>query len=206
LMHSQEEGHSWTPEQADHCEIEYKRFLTLLAKFPNDQIVPDIEVDKFWHQHILDTMKYARDCDEIFGHFVHHYPYMGMLGEDDAAASAEAFERMQHLYAQEFGSWDNQQTAAWSGMPTDKAEKTAAWSGTPTDRAEKLAAWSGMPTDKTEKMAAWSGMPSDKMEKLAAWSGMPSDKMEKRAAWSGMPSDKMMFATDKAPNQEVLPS
>jgi hypothetical protein len=43
-------------------------------------------VDEIWHQHILDTHAYHRDCDAIFGSYLHHFPYFGMRGDADAQA------------------------------------------------------------------------------------------------------------------------
>jgi hypothetical protein len=98
-----DEGQGWTREYADRMEIEYKRFLTLLVKHPEAAIAPSKEVDKFWHGHILDTLKYAQDCQQVFGYFLHHFPYFGMRGADDAANLAAAGETMRQLYQQEFG-------------------------------------------------------------------------------------------------------
>lgn len=98
------EGHGWTSAEADRHELEYKRYLALLAKFPDEVIAPNTNVDKFWHGHILDTRKYAQDCENVFGHFLHHYPYFGLRGEQDAANLAAAAARMRRLYEQEFGN------------------------------------------------------------------------------------------------------
>jgi len=66
-------------------------------------MVPSKEVDAFWHAHILDTMKYAEDCEEIFGYFLHHFPYLGLRGGEDAARQEQADQETQRLYQQEFG-------------------------------------------------------------------------------------------------------
>ena len=47
--------------------------------------------------HILDTRKYAADCEAAFGHFVHHFPYLGLRGEEDTKALEAAFVNMQQL-------------------------------------------------------------------------------------------------------------
>lgn len=106
-----EEGEGWTRAQADHYELEYKRFLALLAKFPDEVVAPSKQVDKFWHGHILDTMKYAEDCQDIFGYFLHHFPYFGMRGEQDAANLHDAAQNMKRLYTREFGAADTGATA-----------------------------------------------------------------------------------------------
>jgi hypothetical protein len=102
LMDSQE-GEGWSREYADKVEVDYKRFLALVVKYPGQTIALSKETDKFWHGHILDTMKYAEDCQNVFGYFLHHFPYLGMRGSEDAAAQARAVEATASLYEQEFG-------------------------------------------------------------------------------------------------------
>ncbi len=98
-----EEGQGWSREYVEQMAIAYKRFLTLSVKYPEETIAPSKDVDKFWHGHILDTMKYAEDCQNVFGYFVHHFPYFGMRGEEDAANLAEAGKTTNRLYEKEFG-------------------------------------------------------------------------------------------------------
>lgn len=95
-----EEGLGWSLEQCDNAEKHYKRFLYLCKKYPTSALVPIGDIDSFWHQHILDTKKYADDCDKVFGYFLHHFPYFGLRGEEDAAelnraaaATSEIFEK-----------------------------------------------------------------------------------------------------------------
>jgi hypothetical protein len=102
LIHP-ESGEGWTRQHTDAVELEYRRFLFLMKKFPNEVTAPLADVDTFWHYHILDTMKYAADCEHMFGYFLHHFPYSGMRGEEDLAAHAAAGNRMQELYEQTFG-------------------------------------------------------------------------------------------------------
>jgi hypothetical protein len=144
LMHK-ESGEGWSAEKATAVEAEYRRFLLLMKKYPDEQTAPQVDVDTFWHYHILDTMKYAVDCEAVFGYFLHHFPYIGLRGEDDEQAHAAAGARMQALYEQEFGQPYAQQMTAWSGMPPQTA-----WSGMPPQTA-----WSGKPV----VQAAWSGKP-----------------------------------------------
>jgi hypothetical protein len=99
-----EEGEGWSRETVDRLEVEYKRFLTLLVKYPEAVIAPSKDVDAFWHGHILDTMKYAEDCEKVFGYFLHHFPYFGMRGTDDAAALNDAAAQTQALLEKEFGA------------------------------------------------------------------------------------------------------
>jgi len=102
LMDS-EEGPGWTIEQCDAAEIEYKRFLTLNKIYPDGAIVPNKTMDMFWHQHILDTRAYHRDCDAVFGAYFHHFPYFGIRGESDKQDLLDAFDDTQVRYEQHFG-------------------------------------------------------------------------------------------------------
>lgn len=102
LMH-EESGEGWTLERANAVEFEYRRFLFLMKQFPHEQTAPLVDVDTFWHYHILDTLKYAADCDAVFGHFLHHFPYIGLRGEDDEAAHLRVGLRMKQLYETTFG-------------------------------------------------------------------------------------------------------
>ena len=121
-----EDGYGWSTEYADQMETAYKRFLILSAKYPHLTLAPSRDIDRFWHTHILDTRKYAEDCDATFGRFLHHFPYLGLRGEDDAKALDDAFAKMQALMAQEFGTHQHPegatQAAAWCAV-----EGKAAW-------------------------------------------------------------------------------
>jgi hypothetical protein len=84
-------------------EFEYRRFLCLMKLFPNEQTVPLFDVDIFRHYHILDTLKNEVDCDNDYGYLLHHFPYVGLRGEDDEAAHHRGGPRMQELYEATFG-------------------------------------------------------------------------------------------------------
>jgi len=110
-LQDREEGPGWAPELCAIVEQEYKRFLALKRAYPNKEIVPNRLVDTFWHQHILDTEKYEQDCDVLFGHFLHHFPYFGMQGSEDRANLNAAFRDTQELYETHFGRADSTQAA-----------------------------------------------------------------------------------------------
>lgn len=97
-----EEGEGWSRTQVDRVERLYKRFL-FMSVTQSTPIVPTKEIDKFWHTHILDTRKYARDCEVTFGFFLHHFPYFGMRGEQDAQNLVDAFAQTQEIYLRVFG-------------------------------------------------------------------------------------------------------
>jgi hypothetical protein len=98
-----EEGPGHSPEDLDLMETEYRKFLALRLVHPDVDIVPCKLVDEIWHQHILDTAAYREDCDAIFGHFVDHFPYFGMRGEEDAQALENAYTDTLRRYRGAFG-------------------------------------------------------------------------------------------------------
>lgn len=98
-----EEGRGWTAHHARRVEEEYRRYLALTMLHGAKSVVPSQEVDAFWHYHILDTQAYAEDCDKVFGGFLHHFPYFGMRGAEDAAALSQAYDETLSLYEAEFG-------------------------------------------------------------------------------------------------------
>jgi hypothetical protein len=102
-LQDEEEGQGWDKERCNEAEIDYKRFLALKRNYPEKDIVPHGDVDKFWHQHILDTAKYQEDCQNLFGYFVHHFPYFGMNGIEDAQNLVDAFEETKQIYKKHFG-------------------------------------------------------------------------------------------------------
>jgi hypothetical protein len=144
LMH-QESGEGWSLEHATAIEFEYRRFLYLMKLFPHEQTAPLFDVDIFWHYHILDTMKYAADCEQIFGYFLHHFPYIGLRGEEDEAAHERVGARMHELYEATFGEACIRPNQDLTG--SSAGANQAAWSSaTPTATAWSSAiaktAWS----------------------------------------------------------------
>lgn len=97
------EGHEWTLEQVEDMVAAYRRFLFLCHKYPEKRIVPTHVIDNVWHTHILDTSRYAVDCEQVFGYFLHHFPYLGTRGSADEQALLDAFAETKMLYEGEFG-------------------------------------------------------------------------------------------------------
>jgi hypothetical protein len=107
-----EDGEKWSFEQCELAEREYKRFLTLIKLNPGLNFVPTKLMDKFWHQHILDTVAYQKDCIDVFGFFLHHFPYFGIYGKDDQENLAKSFEKTKAAYFQTFGESIEMPTAS----------------------------------------------------------------------------------------------
>jgi len=161
LMHVAS-GEGWSRSKADALEVEYRRFLCLMYAFSDEEIAPTVDVDTFWHYHILDTVKYAADCEKTFGFFLHHYLYLGMEGEHDIGAQLRGGERMRELYEQTFGEayiraeayGATQAQIAYCGMtPTASKKAQVAYCGmTPTASKKAQVAYCGM-TPTADKMA-----------------------------------------------------
>jgi hypothetical protein len=85
--------------------------LALTRAYSDLAIVPSEPVDTFWHNHILDTQKYAPDCEKVFDFFLHHFPYFGMRGEQDEANLNQSWANTIEVYVRHFGDpepgfWD----------------------------------------------------------------------------------------------------
>ncbi|WP_332848057.1 glycine-rich domain-containing protein [Massilia sp. S19_KUP03_FR1] len=188
LMHAAS-GEGWTAAHTDSVEAEYRRFLTLMKLYPNESTAPLVDVDTFWHYHILDTAKYAADCAAAFGYFLHHYPYLGLAGEEDAAARDGAGARMQELYAATFGASMPAAIAsapAWCGVA---AAKATAWCGATTAApAGQAVAWCGATTAKPQ--LAWCGATTAAPQ--LAWCG--SATAAPQLAWCGATTAKPQLA------------
>ena len=89
-----EVGEGWSDAELDLGAQEYRRFLALHLMYPEMDVVPcGLVVDSVWHAHILDTQAYAPDCERVFGFFLHHFPYFGMRGEQDASDLESAYDQ-----------------------------------------------------------------------------------------------------------------
>lgn len=134
LMHATA-GEGWSEAKAEAIDIEYRRFLYLHLRYPDDQHSPSEDVDMFWHYHILDTKKYAADCDTAFGYFLHHYPYLGLLDSSNAEAAERAAALTRQHYESTFGQ-SPVHSAASGGRQADqgtgkqvKAARCSTWCG-----------------------------------------------------------------------------
>ena len=93
----------WSPEKLAYVEQQYRNWLFLRRKYEEKTLPPSLSVDQFWHFHILDSRSYWRDTLNIFGHYLHHFPYFGVRGPRDLRDLLAAYEETQRLYTVEFG-------------------------------------------------------------------------------------------------------
>ena len=97
------EEKGWSPGHQNEVEDLYCRFLALNVVYRDQKICPTGPIDEFWHAHILDTRAYERDCQNLFGEYLHHFPYFGMRGPADRADLETAFEQSRVLFIRHFG-------------------------------------------------------------------------------------------------------
>ena len=95
----------WKKQHAEQVCQYYKNFLFLNKKYQHEyeMLPPSEEIDEFWHNHILDTKKYMQDCDNIFGSYLHHYPYLGIDNKTTMEDAQRFFDKTQELHQKEFG-------------------------------------------------------------------------------------------------------
>lgn len=106
VKHRMIKTYGWTEKQADKGCLQYKRFLWLKYWYGDSSIViPSLDIDEIWHNHILFTKKYHDDCEIIFGKYLHHQPQHGN-GDMTETEIERMFHTMtQRSYFQEFGEY-----------------------------------------------------------------------------------------------------
>ena len=214
LMHV-ESGEGWSALRADAVETEYRRFLFLMKKYPDAEASPTVDVDIFWHYHILDTMKYARDCEAVFGYFLHHYPYVGIgagANDDDHAAGGQ---RMREIYEAEFGAAraanDAYAYCAAPGKPGEAANSSFAYCAAPGKAACAYCAAPGKPREAVNAAYAYCAAPGKPQEAVnyahayCAAPGKPSAAAHAYCAAPGKPSQAQsdVAAYCAAPGKEL---
>ncbi|QOY95655.1 glycine-rich domain-containing protein-like [Massilia sp. UMI-21] len=203
LMHV-ESGEGWSALRADAVETEYRRFLFLMKKYPDAEASPTVDVDTFWHYHILDTMKYAQDCEAVFGYFLHHYPYVGIGVDAVEGAQVQAGERMRMIYEAEFGAEPaaNDANAFWTlpAQPGKAANAAYAWCSSPNKpgaAASAAYAWCSSPNKPREAASAayaWCSSPNKPGEAANvayAWCSSPNrpgEAANAAHAWCSSPN------------------
>lgn len=189
LMHAQS-GEGWSRTRADAIEVEYRRFLCMLHLYPEESFAPLLDVDTFWHYHILDTRKYAADCEQTFGYFMHHHPYVG-LGEDDAADHQAYGDRMHALYQATFGeaclsgvdaaAGAGDAPTAWCSRVDVQAQGTAWCSRVDGAARAQASAWCSLNAGKPQA-TAWCSLNAGK-SLASAWCSLTTGNKPQQTAW-----------------------
>ena len=90
--------YGWRPARVEAADEWYRNFLRLCYKHGSPLAVIGKDADDLWHLHILDTPKYAKDCDKIFGKFLSHRPIYGR----PTAKDRKIFKSSEKLYLDAF--------------------------------------------------------------------------------------------------------
>lgn len=93
----------WTDERVRDLQLAYRRFLAIHLVHDDSCFVPSAALDEFWHQHILFTEQYERDCRALFGRTLHHDPLFGLRDEAERQENAAGFARLGELWNFYFG-------------------------------------------------------------------------------------------------------
>lgn len=195
LTHA-EQGEGWSPEYAERMETAYKRYLKMMAKYPDEKISPTLDVDKFWHAHILDTQRYSEDCQNIFGYVLHHYPYAGMQGDEEAGLQREAADNMHMLYEREFGeAVPNGATWCWAAKPEAKQASAWCWAAKPAERQKAAWCWAAKPEAKQASAWCWAAKPESKQGSTWCWAAKLGAKQQHAAwCWAAKPPERQAGA------------
>ena len=92
--------YGWAEEEVSLMNDYYKKWLAIHVAYPELAVAPSVKLDEYWHMHILDTKKYMEDCQLVFGHYLHHYPYFGLEGDKENLDSG--FETTRKLFQHHF--------------------------------------------------------------------------------------------------------
>ncbi len=97
----------WNREDAIKASKQYRNYLFLRKKYPNEKLPPSKEIDDVWHAHVLHTRDYRHFCKQVFAHcedqYLDHDPHLSEAG--NIAFLEQLFENTQELYLKEFGHY-----------------------------------------------------------------------------------------------------
>lgn len=93
----------WDEKQTMRVSEEYRKFLALTLEGEGKITSPSHNIDVIWHHHILDTQKYHEDMEHIFGHMIHHFPYLGVRGSADRQILLDGYQDTLNRYEKMFG-------------------------------------------------------------------------------------------------------
>jgi small ubiquitin-related modifier len=131
----------WSEAKSRSVLQAYRQFLHVkVAKQDwNAEILsPSVDVDQMWHQHVLDNLNYAHDCQLLCGHFVRHDPDGGL----DVVARINRLDATRQALLGPFGGEDYEgvvdtsATGPWKevfalGAESDEEAGTESSSGPP---------------------------------------------------------------------------
>jgi hypothetical protein len=99
IVKKAKENYSWSDQETEYALKWYVRHWYLCVKYPSEPLASISKmVDDLWHQHILDTRKYATDCEQISGTFLNHTP----IYDKPKTFEIAAYDNTVEIYKKEF--------------------------------------------------------------------------------------------------------
>lgn len=197
LLRDKEDGEGWTTDQANYYEMEYKQFLALSVKYPEADISPSRNVDAFWHAHILNTRKYARDCENTFGYFVHHEPGLRDGSAEEKSRYENSFQLFSTLKQREFSVMDTAEATAaegaYCGLSSPLQADKAAYCGLSENVRLSNAAYCGRGPARQPVNAAYCGLSKNAQGNEAAYCGLSAPEKKAGAAYCGLSKPKAAY-------------
>jgi len=69
-----ERMYGWSSNKVKFVRSQYDAFWGICGIGLQLQIYESLDVDNYWHVHVLHTQQYRQNCDYVFGHFLEHVP------------------------------------------------------------------------------------------------------------------------------------
>lgn len=93
-----QKNNGWSVEKCNAVERRYKNFLKLIGA--GMRVVPTLQLDSMWHEHILFTQQYTDDCLRCFGRYIHHNP---TVPKEGSGGLDDTFQKTCRAYKKMFG-------------------------------------------------------------------------------------------------------
>ena len=102
LIMPQPYAYCWDYYSVNQAVSRYKKYLFILVKYREqyEGIPPTFEIDEIWHNHILETHRYIKDCEVLYGEYIHHDPLFFM--KDGKTPDFESMSRLSKVTKQLF--------------------------------------------------------------------------------------------------------
>jgi hypothetical protein len=84
------------------AELRYRKFLGLVAKYPDVDLSPARDIDEVWHLHMLQPRAYVEDCNRIFGDILDHDGGFGKDSEQQYQDLLAVFDHTAALWSSEY--------------------------------------------------------------------------------------------------------
>ncbi|CAF1202366.1 unnamed protein product [Rotaria sordida] len=105
----------WRPTIVEQMIMRYYRFMKLKASYPNERLVPTLDIEIVWQTHLLRPEMYRGDCLRLFHRVIDHSLLIDNIEE---SLKEQAFVNTCRLYEERFGE-------PYCPLPVNKEEDEA---------------------------------------------------------------------------------